>query len=210
MNTKQTVTHLLEFAGASSYLAFRHATLQKIVSGQPLTTFLTLELSFWIGKDGRMRRAMMDQEKVCQYNDCNNITHSPHWHALACLYEIYKQTTQEMDMYTHLLQWKAFLEAVIERRLSPEDYLFPHIGVNGVIRTDRQMSYDCLQGMLTDFCEWSGIQKRYTTHSFRRGGAQYRFMYAPIGKRWSLNRIRWWGGWAVGEHVRYSKYSDQF
>ncbi|KAF8233405.1 hypothetical protein L208DRAFT_1048733, partial [Tricholoma matsutake] len=26
-------------------------------------------------------------------------------------------------------------------------------------------------------------------------------MYAPIGKRWSLCKIRWWGGWAVGEHV---------
>jgi hypothetical protein len=136
------------------------------------------------------------------------ITYSPH--ALACLYDIYKQTIQEMDMHSHLLQWKAFLETVIGRKLTPEDYLFPHIGVNGVIRTDRQMSYDSLQAMLTDFCERSGTQKRYTTHSFRRGGAQYRFMYAPIGQRWSLNRIRWWGGWAIGEHVCRSKYTDWF
>lgn len=35
----------------------------------------------------------------------------------------------------------------------------------------------------------------------RRGGSQYRFMYAPIGKRWSLSIIRWWGGWAAGEQV---------
>jgi hypothetical protein len=41
----------------------------------------------------------------------------------------------------------------------------------------------------------------FTTHCFRRGGAQYRFMYAPIGEHWSLARIRWWGGWAEGEHV---------
>ena len=72
-----------------------------------------------------------------------------------------------MDMHSHLLRWKAFLETVVERKLDPEDYLFPHIGVNGVIRTDRQMSYDSFQAMLTDFCEQSGIQKRYTTHSFR-------------------------------------------
>ena len=119
-----------------------------------------------------------------------------------CLYDIYKQDIPEMDMNTHLLWWKAFLESVLGRQLAPENYLFPHIGVNGIIRTTRQMSYDSLQTMLTSFCEQSGTNKRYTTHSFRRGGAQYRFMYAPVGQQWSLNRIRWWGGWAIGEHVR--------
>ena len=150
----------------------------------------------------------MVQEKVChwQYYYNHDSNHLPD--ALDCLYSIYKQPTQEMDMYSHLLQWKTFFETVIRRKLAPEDYLFPHISVNGVIRTDRQMSYDSLLAMLTDFCERSGTQKRYTTHSFRRGGAQYRFMYAPIGQRWSLNRIRWWGGWAVGEHVCHLKNTE--
>ncbi|KAK6987789.1 hypothetical protein R3P38DRAFT_2366098, partial [Favolaschia claudopus] len=26
-------------------------------------------------------------------------------------------------------------------------------------------------------------------------------MFAPMGQRWSLSIIRWWGGWAVGEQV---------
>ena len=26
-------------------------------------------------------------------------------------------------------------------------------------------------------------------------------MHTPVGKRWSLATIRWWGGWAEGEHV---------
>ena len=43
--------------------------------------------------------------------------------------------------------------------------------------------------------------EHFTTHCFRRGGAQYRFMFAPVGQRWTLARIRWWGGWAQGEHV---------
>jgi hypothetical protein len=43
--------------------------------------------------------------------------------------------------------------------------------------------------------------KHFTTHCFRRGGAQYRFQFAPIGQRWTLARIQWWGGWAQGEHV---------
>ncbi|KIJ24826.1 hypothetical protein M422DRAFT_80467, partial [Sphaerobolus stellatus SS14] len=25
-------------------------------------------------------------------------------------------------------------------------------------------------------------------------------MEAPIGKCWSLSIVRWWGGWAQGEH----------
>jgi len=87
------------------------------------------------------------------------------------VFDIYQQLIPEMDMYSHLLRWKAFLEVVIGRKLAPDDYLFPHIGVNGVIHTDWQMSYDSLQAMLTDFCKWSETQKRYTTHSFRQGGA---------------------------------------
>ena len=128
----------------------------------------------------------------------NDVTYSPC--ITACIYDIYQQPIPEMDMHSHLLRWKAFLKTVIGRKLALEDYVFPHI-VNGVIRTDRQMSYNSLQGMLTEFCQWSETQKRYTTHSFRWGGAQYRFMYAPIGQWWSLNQIWWWGGWAVGEHV---------
>jgi len=71
-----------------------------------------------------------------------------------------------MDMHSHLLQWKAFLKTVIRRKLAPDNYFFPYIGANGVIRTDWQMSYDSLQGMLTEFCQWSETQKRYTTHFF--------------------------------------------
>ena len=43
--------------------------------------------------------------------------------------------------------------------------------------------------------------EQYMTHCFRRGGAQYCFMFAPVGQRWTLTRIQWWGGWAQGEHV---------
>ena len=39
----------------------------------------------------------------------------------------------------------------------------------------------------------------FTTHYFRRSGAQYRFIYAS--PRWSLEAIKWWGAWAKGESV---------
>lgn len=65
------------------------------------------------------------------------------------------------------------------------------------------MSSDMAQKMITKFAEAAGIPNagNFTTHCFRRGGAQYRFMFAPIGKRWTLAKIRWWGGWADGEKV---------
>ncbi|KAF8904708.1 hypothetical protein CPB84DRAFT_1677144 [Gymnopilus junonius] len=117
------------------------------------------------------------------------------------VYDIYQQDIDEIDMYTHFNRWRNLLEGYLGEKLSGEDSFFPHLSPNGVIRTTRAMSYDSLQTLLVRFCKSAGVDKRYTTHSFRRGGAQYRFMSAPIGKRWSLNQIRWWGGWAVGENV---------
>ncbi|EGZ18815.1 hypothetical protein PHYSODRAFT_502632, partial [Phytophthora sojae] len=39
----------------------------------------------------------------------------------------------------------------------------------------------------------------FTSHCFRRGGAQYRFMFAPEKRRWSLKLVKWWAGWAPSE-----------
>ncbi|ETI35930.1 hypothetical protein F443_17826, partial [Phytophthora nicotianae P1569] len=38
-----------------------------------------------------------------------------------------------------------------------------------------------------------------TSHCFRRGGAQYQFMFAPEDRRWSLKLVKWWAGWAPSE-----------
>jgi hypothetical protein len=104
-------------------------------------------------------------------------------------------------MYNFLLTWIPFYELCIGRKLQPDDYIFPYIASNGVIHPDREMTLQMCQNLITEFTEGAGLEKTYTTHSFRRGGAQYRFMFAPLGKRWSLSIVRWWGGWATGEHV---------
>ncbi|KAH7477075.1 uncharacterized protein KRP23_7748 [Phytophthora ramorum] len=39
----------------------------------------------------------------------------------------------------------------------------------------------------------------FTSHTFRRAGAQYRFMYAKPSRRWSLRMIKWWAGWSISE-----------
>ncbi|EGZ29691.1 hypothetical protein PHYSODRAFT_475460 [Phytophthora sojae] len=53
--------------------------------------------------------------------------------------------------------------------------------------------------------EWRDIW--FTSHTFRRAGAQYRFMFAVPERRWSLRMVKWCAGWTPNESsetlVRY-------
>ena len=108
-------------------------------------------------------------------------------------------------MYTNILNWLDFYETYLLRRsLQPDDYIFPAIGANGTsVHPTRPMTADVVQKKITEMAKNPGIDgaEHFTTHCFHRGGAQYRFMLAPVGERWTLARIQWWGGWAQGEHV---------
>lgn len=105
-------------------------------------------------------------------------------------------------MFTHLSRWLDYLAMRLGRPLEDDDYIFPYIGPNSVIHPRTPISYDTVQSLLEEFSQGAGLARTFTTHCFRRGGAQYRFMLAPPGERWSLSAIQWWGGWAVGEGVR--------
>ena len=76
------------------------------------------------------------------------------------------------------------------------------LGSNGVLQPGSPISSDAVQEMLDQAVDGAGIPEKLSSHCFRRGGAQYRFMHAPFGERWTLARIHWWGGWAPGESVR--------
>ena len=106
-------------------------------------------------------------------------------------------------MYRHLPIWISFLEKQLGRSLRPDDYVFPVIAINGLIYPESPITHDAIQKHLTNLTSQAGLKRSITTHSFRRGGAQHRFMFAPLGQRWSLSIIRWWGGWAPGEHVSW-------
>ncbi|KAF9223261.1 hypothetical protein BS17DRAFT_706356 [Gyrodon lividus] len=125
------------------------------------------------------------------------------WQRKGNEYEIYGQPkTPEICMYTHFHIWVKFLETVLLRRpLRPDEFVFPRIRANGIVYAHEEMSYDAVQKVITHICTAAALSASYTTHCFRRGGAQYRFVFAPLGGRWSLCVIRWWGGWAEGESV---------
>ncbi|KAJ7225060.1 hypothetical protein B0H12DRAFT_1205286 [Mycena haematopus] len=117
-------------------------------------------------------------------------------------YDIYEQKdTPEIDMFTHVGRWRKLYRQLLGRDFEPDDYLFPFISSNGMIHSKRPMTHDTAQELINEFALGAKIDKIFTTHCVRRGGSQYRFMHAPIGKRWSLSIIRWWGGWAAGEQV---------
>ncbi|KIK34503.1 hypothetical protein CY34DRAFT_17678 [Suillus luteus UH-Slu-Lm8-n1] len=118
-------------------------------------------------------------------------------------YEVYAQPkTPEICMFTHLRAWVSFLEEVLlQRPLQPEEYIFPRVSANGVVYPSDELSYDAVMKTLTWICTEAGLIARYTSHCFRRGGARYWFMFAPLGEHWSLATIRWWGAWAEGESV---------
>lgn len=116
-------------------------------------------------------------------------------------YNVYKQDIPEIDMYTHLHCWINYIEKLLGRHLEPDECIFPYFRPNGIPDMSREMTQEMVQSLINTFTSEAGLSKYFTTHCFRRGGAQYRFMYAPIGQRWSLCKIRWWGGWADGEHV---------
>lgn len=111
------------------------------------------------------------------------------------------------DAFRWLTIWIRYLETVhYGRPLDPEDYIFPAMGANGIVQPREHISHDTVQSWINEATTGADIRQAsgggsFSTHCFRRGGAQYRFMYAPVGERWSLAVVRWWGGWAEGEHV---------
>jgi hypothetical protein len=120
---------------------------------------------------------------------CLSISQNVFWDQLGNVYEIYEQRdTPDIDMYCH------FLKRQLGQELGPDDFIFPHIAVNGIVHTKKEIVHDTVQKMLAEFTVNAGLHGTYSTHCFHRGGAQYHFMFAPLGKRWSLSMIHWWGG----------------
>ena len=120
------------------------------------------------------------------------------------MYRIYNQHSVP-DMREHMRRWLDFYQTVLlGRPLQDDDFIFPTIATNGLVYSKKPIDHDVAQKLINTFATGAGLKKEYTTHCLRRGGAQYRFQFCPLGERWPLSWIRWWGGWAEGEKVRKS------
>ncbi|KIJ25952.1 hypothetical protein M422DRAFT_785374 [Sphaerobolus stellatus SS14] len=121
-------------------------------------------------------------------------------------YQVYPQPEHaSLDMYTHMRRWLTFLDRHVysEETRNENNLIFPSVSNNGLLHPENPITSQTVQKWLDEFLAGAGIDVgnlTFTTHTFRRGGAQYRYIFSPPGKRWNLKTCRWWGGWAEGEH----------
>ncbi|KAI6027124.1 hypothetical protein EDC04DRAFT_2605991 [Pisolithus marmoratus] len=118
-------------------------------------------------------------------------------------YQIYPRPDmgRACDAFLRLVLWMKWVEIVhLGQSMVDEDFLFPALGTNGVLQLGEPLSHDIVQKWINEAVAGAGIPRTFSTHCYHRGGAQYRFMFAPVAQRWTLARVWWWGGWADGEH----------
>ena len=90
----------------------------------------------------------------------------------------------------------------LSQAMEAGDFLFPMVGVgNGVLWREEPLLHDLVQKSLDTAVAEAEILGKFSTHCFCRSGAQYQFMSAPLGERWSLQCIHFWGRWAEGKQV---------
>ncbi|KAF9111792.1 hypothetical protein BGX27_004420 [Mortierella sp. AM989] len=118
-------------------------------------------------------------------------------------YQLYQQEKEaHACAYTKLNRWFDYLEGLLGRPIGDDDLIFPSLNNKGYPNIRETFSYTRLRKLLDSFTREAGLldntpNGKYTTHCFRRGGAQHRFMFAE--EKWSLKAVKWWGGWSEHE-----------
>lgn len=125
-------------------------------------------------------------------------------------YALYKLHDEEcVCAFTHLTTWIMKYKSMLGRDLLPGDPLFPRADEKvSKISFGENMVYQTFMGTINKLISDCGIVPRnaagsvlgmFTSHCFRRGGAQHRFITGKA--RWPLDVVKWWGGWGNGEDV---------
>ncbi|KAJ7629321.1 hypothetical protein B0H17DRAFT_1150635 [Mycena rosella] len=95
------------------------------------------------------------------------------------------------------------MQSLLRRPIGGNDFVFPAIASTGQLKFGESTSRSAFETLLEEVVEKSDVMKgrngKFTTHCFRRGGAQYRFLWAD--RKWSLKAVKWWGGWSSNENV---------
>jgi hypothetical protein len=117
-------------------------------------------------------------------------------------YELHPQSDEPAANAFEALQ--EYIELLYpDKEWRPDDLLFPKLKKNEA-KWGTAYTGAAINKMLLSICTAAGLltpetKGTFTTHCFRRGGAQHRFMYCSLP--WPLDAIKWWGGWAQGEQL---------
>ncbi|KAF9437897.1 hypothetical protein BGZ76_010608, partial [Entomortierella beljakovae] len=90
----------------------------------------------------------------------------------------------------------------LKKPVSGDDLIFPGVDIKGLPKINSRFSYKRVNDLLDEFSKGANLTEgcsrgKFTTHCFRRGGAQHRAIIAQ--EKWSLQVVRWWGGWSENE-----------
>lgn len=133
-------------------------------------------------------------------------------------YNLYpERDLPHIDTTSHLIRWNHFVQDHVLRQdfIPPTTPLFPLLSFKTFkLDTSQPITLAGVQKLLDIFVKGAQLDSngkyKYTTHTFRRGGCQYYFIYAPLDKRYSLEQCRWWGGWREGESVSSLQFRSIF
>ena len=118
----------------------------------------------------------------------------------------YKGVSVQLQAYTHLKRWIKAYNDNINGNLLDDYLLFPHITMHKI--SPDVKSTENINLVLKAICTFTSTKHKitaimdkqyvkFTSHAFRRGGAQYRFFYAPV--KLTITQSLYWGGWAKGD-----------
>ncbi|KAF8289552.1 hypothetical protein DL93DRAFT_2174273 [Clavulina sp. PMI_390] len=119
-------------------------------------------------------------------------------------YNIYPVDDASIDAFRHISNWRYWYQhhLVPTAEAMRSFKVFPQISTTSFeVHVGTDLSPSASAALIAWFTSGAGLNHsgpcQFTTHTFRRGGAQYRFMHAP--NTWPLEVVRYWGGWAENE-----------
>ncbi|KAF9915729.1 hypothetical protein FBU30_001763 [Linnemannia zychae] len=150
-------------------------------------------------KKQSLAMSLRELEALMEYLDKDSVIESE---GKVNAYDCYPTPKEPLaDCYLRLTEWLNYIEDPVNygRPFQPEDYVFPCLDKDGRVKLDEPWSSTRVLSLLSKFTEAAGLlinkpKGRFSTHCFRRGGAQHWCMFAE--DRWSLKAIKWWGGWS--------------
>ena len=97
--------------------------------------------------------------------------------------------------------WRDEIESFTTLDFPGSDYIFPQItpthGISPSIKFNPNTIKKRLESYIAELNILDLRVREFTMHTFRRGGAMYRFSKAP--EKWTLDTIKRWGGWSPCE-----------
>jgi len=112
--------------------------------------------------------------------------------ALGNQYKIYPHPDigTTCDVFLWILLWIKWVEMFhLDCPMKATDFMFPAVGANSILCPGESLIHDTIQKWIGQSVAGAKISGSFSMHCFRHGGAQFWFMYAPIGQQWTLVRV---------------------